>query len=257
MGGTPPAQLVPELKFKLYIISHDDASYATAKQWSTCKPWAEILRIPSTTFFESIIYKDILPSRVDEWKDLDYVGIATYRSLKFSPLEMIKLQLENAHHNGYDVVPLYTTGEYLVDQAVRGHTTEFLTIWDMLLHQQGFSEQEIRRNDRVEVFLRNSMLIRPAWLLRLDTLMSAAIDTVTNNATINRAFTADAHYRESKFRKRVAQKIFHTDYYQWHPFIFERLPVFFLHHYNASVYGTLREVEWFDFANSNALFKGL
>jgi hypothetical protein len=102
------------LKFKLYILAHDDFSYEIASKWSRCMPFAEILRIPTTMFFESIIYKELLPSRRSDWADLDFVGVATYKSLKFVSLEKLKAYLELGFHLHYDIVPLYATGEPLV-----------------------------------------------------------------------------------------------------------------------------------------------
>lgn len=257
MKLTPPVDLISGIKFKLYVISHDEKSHTVASEWTRCKPWATVVRIPTTKFFESIVYKEVLPALVSDWEGLDFVGIATYRSLKFSPLEKIKTSLELGHFKPYDVMPLYTTGENMMDQAVSGHTTRFVQVWDNLLRTMGFNEKDIRKGDRAEVFLRNSILIRPAWLKKLSKFMISAMDIVQTNATIHADFITDAHYQESIYRKAVAQRVFHTDYYQWHPFIFERLPVFFLQHNNASVFGTLRETEWFDFENSEQIFKGL
>jgi hypothetical protein len=77
-------------------------------------PFAKIIRIPTTVFFESIVYHRLLYSLRDEWKHLDLVGLATYKSIKFSPLEKLKAYIELAYYKPYDVVPLYTTGEQLV-----------------------------------------------------------------------------------------------------------------------------------------------
>jgi hypothetical protein len=256
-GMVPPQQLVPGVNFILYVISHDAKSFDVASRYCRCKPWAKVLEIPTTPFFESIIYKELLLKRQDEWQHMDFVGISTYRSLKFAPLDKLKTLLELSHHKPYDVAPLFTTGEYLQAQAVSGHTTQFTHTWDMLLRAQGYTELGIRAQDRAEVFLRNSMLIRPSWLKRLMQHMSEAMTLVTTNATLSAAFATDAHYQEAKYRKKTAQIVFKTPYYQWHPFIFERLPVFYLHNYNASIYGTLRETEWFDTRDSSTLFNGL
>ena len=257
LGGDPPKELVPGIKFILYIISHDDASHETALKWSTCKPWAKVVRIPTTVYFESIVYKEILPGLESEWSEMDFVGISTYRSLKFSPMDKIKTLLTVGHHVPYDVVPLFSTGEYLIDQAVAGHTIEYIHIWDMLLQHMGYKEKDIRNNDKIEVFLRNSMLIRPNWLKKLSNFMINSINEVNNNKTLHTKFATDAHYYESKYRKKVSERVFHTKYYQWHPFIFERLPVFYLNYHNASIYNTLYDTEWFDFKDSTALFDGL
>jgi len=254
---TPPEQFVQGIKFRLYVISHDDKSYDIAQQWTQCKPWATVVRIPTSLFFESIVYKEILPQLTSEWEGLDFVGIATYRSLKFSPMEKMKAYLELGFHKPYDVVPLYTAGEHMMQQAVDGHSNQFMHVWDNLLQAMGYTQPQIRSADHAEVFFRNSILIRPAWLKKLSHFMISAMDVVQNNATVRAEFATDAKYKEAIYRKAVAQRVFQTDYYQWHPFIFERLPVFYLHHHNASVYGALRQMEWFDFANSEQVFKGL
>lgn len=257
MAMSPPKELVPGVKFVLYIISHDDKSFEIATQYSKCKPWARVVRIPTSVFMESAIYGETLMSRKEEWQGVDFVGISTYRSLKFAPLDKLKLLLEVATLHPYDVAPLYSTGEYLMNQAIAGHTVEFAQRWNAVLQAQGYTESEIRAQDRAEVFLRNSMLIRPQWLSKLAQQMTTAMNIIQTNETLRAAFATDAHYREAKYRKKTAEKVFQTKYYQWHPFVFERLPVFYLHHYNASVYGTLREAEWFDFRDSHLLFKGL
>ncbi len=257
MNLAPPVDFVQGIKFRLYVISHDEKSYKVATEWVRCKPWATVVQIPTTVFFESIVYKEVLPPLLKDWEELDFVGVATYRSLKFAPLEKMKASLELANYKPYDVMPLYTTGEYMMEQAVSGHTTRFIQVWDNLLRTMGYSDVDIRKGDKAEVFLRNSILIRPAWLKKLSKFMISAMDVVQTNSAIRDDFVTDAHYQEAIYRKAVAQRVFHTDYYQWHPFIFERLPVFFLNHHNASVFGTLRETEWFDFANSEQVFKGL
>ena len=77
-------------------------------------PFAKIIHIPTTVFFESIVYQRMLYSLRDEWKHADLIGLATYKSLKFSPLEKLKASIELAYYKPYDVVPLYSTGEKLV-----------------------------------------------------------------------------------------------------------------------------------------------
>ena len=104
----------PHIKFRLYIIVHNSFSQEIAEKWSNCMPFVTIIRIPTTFFFESIVYQRSLYTLRDEWKHLDLVGLATYKSLKFSPLEKLKAYIELAYYKPYDVVPLYSAGEQLV-----------------------------------------------------------------------------------------------------------------------------------------------
>lgn len=256
-AGTQHDSFIPGIKFVLYILSHDELSFNVAVAWSKCKPWTKVIKLTSTVYFESYAYKEVYPQLISEWESMDFVGIVTYRSLKFIPLEKLKAYLELANTKPYDVVPLYGTGEYLMDQAIHGHTKMFQSVWDNLLLALNYDLSDIRKQDETEVFLRNSFIIRPKWLSELMIFMNYAINTVDTNSTLGDILATNAHYQESVLRKSVAQRIFHTDYYQWHPFIFERLPPFFLSHRNASVYTSLYQTSWFDFENSEDIFIGL
>ena len=81
--------LVPNINFKLYIISHDAHSMEIAKNWSYCMPFVDHILIDSSPFFESWVYATILsqPSIQSTWENLDFIGLATYKSLKFVTLE--------------------------------------------------------------------------------------------------------------------------------------------------------------------------
>jgi len=81
-------------------------------------PFAKVLMIPTTVFFESIVYRDTLWSIRSEWKNLDFVGITTYKSLKFIAIEKLKAYLELGFYKPYDVMPLYGTGELLVRNSM-------------------------------------------------------------------------------------------------------------------------------------------
>ncbi len=252
------AEFIPRIKFKLYIIVHDEKSQGIAESWSQCAPWVEILRIDSTVFFESIAYKNNFPfiaTREKSWQNLDYVGIATYKTLKVTSMEKLKAYLELASAKSYDVVPLMGTGEHLDQQAVMGHGAGFMERWEKLLLSMNYSSDDILKYSKIEVFLRNTYIIKPQWLIMLSRFMSNAIDTYQKDKVLQALFKQNAHYRESKLP--VARKIFNQEYYEWHPFIFERLPCFFFHYYNASIFTSQRQVILFGNQQIDTLFKGL
>jgi hypothetical protein len=64
-----------------------------------------------------------------------------------------------------------------------------------------------------------------------------AMEITNTNANVSTLMQRDAKYKAGV--ARVAKRIFRTNYYMWHPFVFERLPVFFFHAHNASVYRTI------------------
>lgn len=249
---------VDGVKFLFYIICHDQKSLEIATKWSKCMPWARTVFVQPSIFFESDAYSSVFPGLQEEWSNTDLVGVATYKSLKFVNIEKLKAYVELAYYRPYDVVPLYTSGEYLVPQAVKGHTQEFQSVWDAVLQRvSGLTEPEVRKFDDIEVFFRNSFIISPKWFLRLIFFMQGAMTKVQADPGLMRLLSSDAHYAEGK--QPVAQRVFQQDYYQWFPFVFERLPVFFAHHAGAKVFTTQRQVSHFENTEQgmDRLFKGI
>jgi hypothetical protein len=67
----------------LYIIYHDEASNEIALKCHSLFPaFTMPIFIKSTVFFESIVYRKILPSRYNDWKDKIYVGIISYKVME-------------------------------------------------------------------------------------------------------------------------------------------------------------------------------
>ena len=119
----------------------------------------------------------------------------------------------------------------------------------------GFTVTDILSLEKVDVFLRNSFIATPRALDGLIAFMNRSIAVATENRELNTRLSTNAHYREAK--KAIAKAVFDSDFYYWHPFIFERLPVFYFHHYNFSIFQTLREYAMFSNAEVDGLFEGI
>ena len=244
--NTTHQDFVPGIKFRIYIITHDSFSSSVAQKWIACKPWAREIRISTTKFFESYAYTEELVDLISEMRAVEFVGLATYRSLKFVSLEKMKCYLELAQFKPYDVVPMYTTGERLVPQAVSGHGKRFKRVWYRFVRSMGYTIAEIRATDDVEVFLRNTFIARTREMINLTYFMEKAIFHAQHNSSVRALLASDAHYKEARYRKNTAQRVFGAKHYQWHPFIFERLPVFFFANQpHVRVYGSLYQEHWF------------
>jgi hypothetical protein len=63
--------------------------------------------------------------------------------------------------------------------------------------------------------------------------MQKAFQAVETHPDIQRLLKSDAHYVLGK--REIAMAIFSTPYYQLHPFVFERLPVFFMYAHNHTI----------------------
>jgi hypothetical protein len=219
----------------MLVLAHDESSAVIASEFSSCrKQWMKLVMIPSTPFFESIIFKEILPNLMSKLLEYDYVIIGTYKGLKYKgqTLSTMFSLLQYAKTYQYDVIPFFRSRYSSMKRAVFHHRRSYRNAWDALLTEMNYSLHDIRTYDDIKAFHCNSYIIRPAVLLKLTEFMSRAIQVVLNNNKVKSLMSANSFYAGNQ---SVAQKIFGTDYYQLYPFIFERLPVFYLYSSHVSI----------------------
>ena len=234
-------------RVKLYVICHDNISFHQALNFTKTRPWTEPVLIKSTVFFESIAFRDVLPFRYREWKNLDYAGIISYKaattvfegtegsySFQYNPSGIDSL-IASAHATGYEVLPfLRSSGPTLMKGGVKYHGKGFKRAWDTLLHSMGFNSTICRKYDESHAFYRNSFLARPAILVQCIQLMNLAMQTAIFDENAATELQKNAGY--FYVVKEVAQLIYgQSKYYEYHPFVFERLPVFFFNYLNAKI----------------------
>jgi hypothetical protein len=223
--------------FMIYIIAHDQQSFATAKHYAANLTWAKPVLIRSTVYFESIAYVDVFPERYSEWADLSYVGMLSYKVAKGSivPIQgmhsFAKL-IRDAASEGFDCVPFIRGGLSLLEQGIRRHRADFLTVWNLLLTRLGYSEQKILDVSKALPFFRNAFVVRPMYMKMLCFAMQKAMLMIALNTDLQIALNKNSFYPG---RPNVALRIFNATYYKMHPFVFERMTVFFLYAFNASV----------------------
>lgn len=228
----------------MYLLSHDDHSEQIARKFAQCKEhWVRVVRLNVSIFFETVIYKDVYPLYMEDWRSVDYIVSATYKTIHTIQLHKgiyykqdeaeVRKMLEVASAGGYDFVPFLRSHTTLMDSILYWHGPAFKVAWDALLSKLGFSIERIRQFDSARPFYRNIFISRPRTLLKLCDLMSQAMAIVKEDKDLAALFETDAKYAGGK--EEVALKVFGTKYYQLHPFIFERLPSFFLHEIGANV----------------------
>jgi hypothetical protein len=240
------------MKAIIYIIAHNNETYHISQQLITClnaSQYIQILMISSTVYFESYVYQQYFPKLIATWElsSYDYIITATYKTMTKTlhynaytqSLQQIYEYLVLAKSDHYDLIPFLRSGSEMMEFVNYWHGSQFPKAWDSLLLRMGYNISMIRAFDRVKfVFYRNIFIIKPTVLQSLTTFMQQAIRIVNTSPTIKLAFAVDANYKEGSME--VAQRIFGTNYYQLHPFIFERLPSFFIytHHYKICMAAT-------------------
>jgi hypothetical protein len=118
----------------LYLVAHDSDSEHLARKFSQCKEsWIQPVRIASSVFFESIIYRELFPPYMTEWENLDFVVSGTYKTVgkqlhynKFNQnLELIQASLQIARDGNYDIVPFLRSGSGTMSFCAYFHGKQF------------------------------------------------------------------------------------------------------------------------------------
>lgn len=130
-------------KFIIYIIYHDDESKKVADEFAKAHKWAKPTYIRSTWFFESIVFRDVIPFDYNTWRTMDYVGVLSYKATdihqpqgedtnwrSFNGRE-IPYWIETAYYGDYDVMPFLRSFRELMPQALICHGEHFKVSADM------------------------------------------------------------------------------------------------------------------------------
>lgn len=234
----------PGTRSIMYLVAHDEKSYAIAKEISVChipssSHWLNIAQISSTAFFESILYVEVLLANRNTWKDYDYVITGTYKTVSGRVPRWEHVQTFNEIHRllnvaksgDWDVVPFLRSGSGMMSNCLYWHKKAYKHAWDALLEAMNYTTGSIRKHYEMKPFFRNVYIIKTSVLPGLMAFMQAAITVARTDKKVAQFLARDSSYKEGNVE--VSQRIFGTPYYQLHPFIFERLPAFYLHSINA------------------------
>ncbi len=128
-------------------------------------------------------------------------------------------------------MPFLRSGSGTLSFAAYWHGKTFRPAWYGILTAMGYRTETIQGLDESKPFYRNIYIIKSRILASLVQDMSRAMDIAETDSKVADLLNVDSKYKEGNVE--VALKVFGTTYYKLHPFIFERLPSFFLH-VNAS-----------------------
>jgi hypothetical protein len=226
-------------KIMLFIISHNNETESLVKQYlqsfsSEKNSWIYSTQITSSVFFESIVYQTVFPFFEKEYLSKEYVITATYKTLTRSlhynsyqqTINQILDMLIIAKQGSYDILPFLRSGSGLISFCTYWHGNNFKIAWYELLQGLGYPTEVIQKYEEIKPFYRNIFIIKPLVLKDLQLFMLKAIQLVKQRKDIYQLLSKDSNYKEGK--EEVALRIFGTKYYQLFPFIFERLPSFFI-----------------------------
>lgn len=233
-------------RVKMFMYYHNNLTGIIARKYAHCKDWIIPIYLQRSKYFESIVYRNIFQPELERLsKDVDILITSTYRHgiafhdhdrplvhpLTYERLVSFIRQLVTEQR---DLVPIEPEPRHPIIQSLQWlHGKPAVKTYNTLLTRMGFSNEEIQSSETILAFWRSSFVVRPAVMQRLTHAMMKAMAWVENDSYLRYLFAQDAKYRGGD--ANVAMPVFRTHFYQLHPFIFERLPAFFLSMMNASV----------------------
>lgn len=189
---------------------------------------------------ESEVYREHFQYLRHNWTDYyDFILTCTYRHTvatdqKVLPLtfEYLKSILTVASQQQVDVFPLEPYPHMdILSTLMASHGLHSIRAWNVLLMGLGYDHHAIGTSSHIFSFWRSSYLVRREFMFNLTDHILQAMSVVDNNGNVTVAFRRDARYQGGD--PIVAFQVFGTPYYHMHPFIFERLPSFFLYQMGA------------------------
>ncbi|RYH20334.1 hypothetical protein EON65_23745 [archaeon] len=228
---------------------HNNNSHFAARKFAYCKDWIVPIFIPRSSYMESEVYRHHFMQLQHNWTEhYDFVLTCTFRhtvptETRVTPLstESLKHMIKTAVHMNYDVMPLEIYPIFDIKYSLlRFHGRNSFKAFSSLLEKKGYNRNQIEKSGDIRAFWRSSFLIRSSVMQNLTNWMVNAMHIVDNDTDVKWWFKHDAVYFSGD--PIVAFQVFGTPYYQMHPFIFERLPAFYLSMERKSVYFYNRSV---------------
>lgn len=208
----------------LYVVCHDNYSKGYSSLHYGAIPYAKIIRIPTTQYFESHLFLSELNPRKFEWEHTDYVGMITWRAKQKIPIPNFDDTIKTAKQNNADVIALYKptcdNQSKLLEWAQRCHP-HFHYLWTNMCQQLGYTDTQYD-DPNIPVFYCNYWMTTPVLMNKYIEHIQKAKDILetfdTPDGEFQRRLNSDTGYRF----KRPG-----IDHISYHCFLLERLPCLF------------------------------
>lgn len=200
----------------VYVIHHDDASYEHARELANKSNVFHPIHIPSTRYFESVIFTPDVFSLLD--LQSKYMGFITYKykteSHNVNADQIIK------DNPGYDLYALIPQGDRMTLREEPWHPPPFKDVMELLFSRLGMEVGDVMG---ATVFYRNYWVARTPIVQDYARFMTRAINIIESDPVVSKAFLNNAHYDAGQLQPEFLVKLTGKPYYTMHPFILERL----------------------------------
>ena len=219
---------------KIYVICHDDKSEQRAIKLVEDKPWAVPTRIKTTVFLETNFWNEYdASSDTQEW-----VGTISYHADDkiLDPLGNLGKAMKEGGDD-IDVIGLLNaerTMLSLAHQAVIRHPG-LLQLMEIFLSKAGESKEDIAKlsSNEMKPFYANFWIARREWAKSYSEWLRRVLP---KSAEVEKLLWMNSGYEISKLKtNNNTMQMFGCSYYPMHPFLGERLPIYYYHTRKARV----------------------
>ena len=235
-----PAQQ-PKLKVFLFVLCHDDASEACARQdWDV--PWARVVRLentlPMSVFREGAAFLGAIKDSEAEWRDADFVGSVSWKArqkIGLRPEHVLEACLA-ASGGAADVVALYPYGRNLLEHTA-ACLPRFQDAWVRCLGAVGHDAADTAgpKAHDMPYFVCNYWLASPAWMASYIAWLERLAHAMLTTPEVQDVLWADTRYATGLEPSRLLE-LYGRPYLPHHGFITERTPCFFFWHNGARIH---------------------
>ena len=215
------------MNIRIYILSYNDETFNFALQKYQSLPWAKVIKIDSSVLFESIVFDSWLIDNFHDWNNYDYIGFLSWKFEQKIPFASLEYAFNILNYdNSIEVFPLfYGNPIYFFDAK------NLYPILDILFDNLGF-EKNFISNNRFKPFYCNYWIAKKNILIEYIYFFKRCVNIINSNKDIQNLIWDNIHY--ANIANIDLMKIFNKPYYCYHPFIYERIPIFFFH--NKKIY---------------------
>ena len=213
------------MNIKIYILCYNHKTEEIANQSFGSYEWAKVINIKSTKILENIMYEEWLLNNIDDWKNCDYVGTLSWKSLqkiKLPDIDQLKKDLILTNPDFF----AFLVGKQSLIKRTNLYHPLFGMIWTKLLKNMGYDEKFIL-SEKIIPFYSNYWICKSEIMLKYITFFNKCKKILDNDEELIRLMNMNSLYK-GNLDHSDCLKIFDKPYYTYHPFIFERLPCFFV-----------------------------
>ena len=210
------------MRLRIYILSFNDETFNFANERYSNYNWAKVIKIESTVLFESIMYDKWLIENEDDWKDFDYIGFLSWKfEYKIIMPDFNKIIEILEKNNSYELIPLY-----LNDIKFMYHNDDMYIFFKNLFKELNYPDDYFSSNDFLP-FFSNYWIARNDILRKYIIFFKKCKNIINNNPIMQEYLYLDTGY--NSLSKEKFLEIFNKPYCCHHPFIYERIPIFYFH----------------------------